>query len=702
MPSIDDLKTDKGMPTLTQGETVQGDPTALNKATKAKQPQKPKRAVDRPISPGVTQGPSTNKIVPQGGAKGMIIQKANGTSDERVEAKIDMPATSPEDDAVGINRRESIVKDVFGKGGPFDQYVREKTEEFRRDMDKLDADRESAQYEDPNKPAEAASATSESEEDEEVDSETTINQNVKYHAVDIMKKPKENKMEPKVNVENEELEEVLDVEGEETLEPEEEYIEEEAVEEVVEPEPEPAPAPAPKKKVAKANPNPQPKPQPKVVEEDPYATDNDYDEASGEEPMEDGEELVGLEYAKPETAADTYTEAIEVESVTEEEVPLDPVQPKEEKKPQKDSIDKRINKITRSFMALPVEDDEDDNNVATVDDDEDYNILKNLVKEKIAPISEKLDLKSFTIVKKGTTSNNILQGEAAIAKWVLPNTGVTIQMREISGSNLENMRALLDRRPADNRGALKIMYDHVVSPKPKSFEAWLKSISFNDLNHLFMCVYISSFADSNYIPKDCTNPSCAKPFLTDNISIMDMVKFTDAESEKKFWDIYNSDIIESKGLYTTEVVPISKSFAVAYKDPSLYDVIVESAYYNDQFMERYSQAIQYVPFIDAMYYIDYNNHTLIPVEYETYDNNIGRSARSKVQRYDKVINTLNADENAIIAAYIRKINEKTEWLTYQIPETTCPHCGATVPAVGDQEAAGLVFLRNRLALLATS
>ena len=119
-------------------------------------------------------------------------------------------------------------------------------------------------------------------------------------------------------------------------------------------------------------------------------------------------------------------------------------------------------------------------------------------------------------------------------------------------------------------------------------------------------------------------------------------------------------------------------------------------------MERYSQAIQYVPFIDALYYIDYNTHSLVPVEYETYDNNLGRSARSKVQRYDKVINTLNADENAIIAAYIRKINEKTEWLTYQIPETTCPHCGATVPAVGDQEAAGLVFLRNRLALLATS
>ena len=670
MPSIDDLKTEKGMPTLTQGETVQGDPEALNRATKAKQPQKPKRAVDRPISPGVTQGPSTNKIVPQGGAKGMIIQKANGTSDERVEAKIDIPATSPEDDAVGINKRESIVADVFGKGGPFDQYVREKTEEFRRDMDKLDADRESAQYEDPNKPAEAAVDS----EDEEVDSETTINQNVKYHSVDIMKKSKENNMEPKVNIENEELEEVLDVDGEETIEPEE----------------------ASENIVVEANTNPSP-----VVEEDPYATDNDYVEP-GEEDA-DSNEMVNLEYAKPNTAADTYTEAIEVESVEEEEVPLDPPTPKEEKKaPQKASIDKRINKITRSFMALPVEDDDDDTSVAAVDEDEDYNILKNLVKEKIAPISEKLDLKSFTIVKKGTTSNNILQGEAAIAKWVLPNTGVTIQMREISGSNLENMRSMLDRRPADNRGALKIMYDHVVSPKPKSFEAWLKSISFNDLNHLFMCVYISSFADSNYIPKDCTNPSCAKPFLTDNISIMDMVKFADAESEKKFWDIYNSDIIESKGLYTTEVVPISKTFAVAYKDPSLYDVIVESSYYNDQFMERYSQTIQYVPFIDALYYIDYNSHSLVPVEYETYDNNIGRSARSKVQRYDKVINTLNADENAIIAAYIRKINEKTEWLTYQIPETTCPHCGATVPAVGDQEAAGLVFLRNRLALLATS
>lgn len=670
MPSIDDLKgkATPGMPSLTQGETVEGNRADLARATK-----KPReRAIDRAISPGVTQGPSTNKIVPKGGAKGMIIQKANGKTDERVEAKIDLPATDPKDDAVGIDKRESILEDVFGKGGPFDEYLREKTAEFQKDMDKLEADQESAKYESEQ---EAKKKAAENKDEESIDNETTISQATKYRSVDIMK-PKESKkkMEPKLTYDTDENEgEVLGVDGEEeTLEP---------IVDTVTEEPEPA---------EEIEDEPE-----FIEEEDPYATDNDT-----VEPVEE----VAMEYAKPEVPVDSYNNAIEVESVEEDEVPLEPATEEAPKAaaPTKASIDKRLNKITRSFMALPVEDDEDENNVTTIDDDEDYNILKNLVKEKIAPISEKLDLKSFTIVKKGTTSNNILQGEAAIAKWVLPNTGVTFQMREISGSNLENMRSLLDRNPADNRGALKIIYDHIVSPKPQDFEKWLKSISFNDLNHLFMGVYIAAFADSNYIPKDCTNPSCAKPFLTDNIAIMDMVKFENTETEKKFWDLYNSDIIESKGLYVTEVVPVSKTFAIAFKEPSLYDVMIESSYFNDQFIERYGQIVQYIPFIDAMYLINYNDHSLVPIEYETYANNLGRTARSKVQRYDKVINTLNADENAILAAYIRKINEKTEWFTYQIPETTCPHCGATVPAVGDQQASGLVFLRNRLALLTTT
>lgn len=655
MPSIDDLKgtADQGFPTLTQGETIHGDPSALAKAT---------RAVDRPISPGVTQGPSKNSIVPPGGAKGMIIQKANGTTDERVPAQFDnIPKTDEKAESLGINKKESITKEIFGAGGPFDQYLKEKMADYQRDMDKLDADRESAEFENTE------ASTEEVKNEETVDNDTTVNQATSYRSVDIMK-PKEKTMEDKnydMLNEPDDDGEVLGVEGEDQTAP---VIEEPS--EVL----------------------------PPLTESDPYATPEDT--AVHEDPVS---ENVNMEYAKPEAPADSYANAIEVESVKEETVPI---QPKEEAAPKitppKASIDKRLNKITRSFMSLPVEDEDDTTSAVAVDEDEDYNILKNLVKEKIAPISEKLDLKSFTIVKKGTTSNNILAGEAAIAKWVLPNTGVTIQMREISGSNLENMRSLLDRSPADNRGALKIIYDHIVSPKPQNFENWLKSISFNDLNHLFMAVYIASFADSNYIPKDCTNPACGKPFLTDNIAIMDMVKFENPETEKKFWNLYNSDIIESKGLYVTEVTPISKSFAIAFKEPSLYDVMIDSTYYNEQFVERYGQIVQYIPFIDTVYHIDYSTHSLVPVDYETYDNNIGRTARSKVQRYDKVINTLNADENAILAAYIRKINEKTEWFTYQIPETTCPHCGATVPAVGDQQASGLVFLRNRLALLATT
>ena len=63
---------------------------------------------------------------------------------------------------------------------------------------------------------------------------------------------------------------------------------------------------------------------------------------------------------------------------------------------------------------------------------------------------------------------------------------------------------------------------------------------------------------------------------------------------------------------------------------------------------------------------------------------------------------MNADEIAIMRAYINGINKHTDMVTYQIPETTCPHCGNVNKAVENQSASSLVFLRNQLGLLVTT
>ena len=416
------------------------------------------------------------------------------------------------------------------------------------------------------------------------------------------------------------------------------------------------------------------------------------------------EEWIPMDKAVPEknTPADAYHNAEEVinGSETEEEEPFEINQKKIE--PKKKSISQRLDTITRSYMAYSTDvvDDEEDIDVPTADDE--MNSLKALITEKISKVNKKLDISGFVVSKKGTSSNSILASESsAVSKWVLPATGITIQLREISGANLEAIRSHLERTPSDVRSALKIVYDHIVSPKPASLEAWMKSIAFSDYDHIFMAIYIASFSEANYLPVDCTNQQCGKAYLTDNVKIMDMIKFKDNDSEEKFWNLYNSSPVNPNGLYISAIQPISDKFAIAFREPSLYSVLIENQYFNQEFTRKYGLAVDYLPYIEEIYWIDSAHKTLVPINFSEYDNNVAKTARSKAKKYYNIINTMNADENGLISAYINSINERIDWFSYQIPETTCPHCGHVNPALADQSASALVFLRSRLGVLAT-
>ena len=416
------------------------------------------------------------------------------------------------------------------------------------------------------------------------------------------------------------------------------------------------------------------------------------------------------------------TEVEKVEKPTEEiEVPKkvidlreDEKKPVEEKK-ETEKVEEKNNSsnsnqvIEREVVSYnaPVDKDEDD--AATEVETDDMTLLKDLITEKLKDTIIKKDISNFTILSKGTTSNNILEtSSAAMAKWPLPATGVVIQMREISGAYLESIQENLERSVPDVRTALKIIYDHIVSPKPTvdanpnaGFEIWLKSTAAADYDHLFFAAYIAAFSEANYMPVDCGNSNCKqKTYLTDNIPMLDMVKFKDSDCEKKFWDLYYSEPVNPSGLYTTKVIPISDKFAFAFKEPSIYSTMLEANYFNDQFRRQYGQTVNYLPYIDNIYVIDWTNNSLQRVEFKEYANNLARTARSRVQRYHKIIQTFTADQNAILGAYINKITERTSWFTYKIPATTCPSCGHVNSEVNDQSPASLLFLRNRLGVLA--
>ena len=56
------------------------------------------------------------------------------------------------------------------------------------------------------------------------------------------------------------------------------------------------------------------------------------------------------------------------------------------------------------------------------------------------------------------------------------------------------------------------------------------------------------------------------------------------------------------------------------------------------------------------------------------------------------------DEVNIIKAYMAKIVQDSQIISYEIPETTCPYCGTKIEAQPAQ-ASQLLFQRNQLSLL---
>ena len=349
-------------------------------------------------------------------------------------------------------------------------------------------------------------------------------------------------------------------------------------------------------------------------------------------------------------------------------------------------------------------DDEEINNseIAETDDDTILKQLQDMATERLKPTSKKLDISSFTVVKKPVT--NVMPffkpNKAKVAKWVLPTQKATIFMKEFSGSELEKLREYSeDRNSVDalNR-RFHMIYDHIASARPSSFEQWLKATPYRDVDHYFFAIYIASFNGANFLPEDCINTRCKKTFLTDDIKIMDMVKFENSKAKEEFSKLYKSEASPvSNGLFVSEVVPLSESVAIGFREPSIYNVF-ELASLDDATRRKYSSIIDYIPYIDELYVINQETHELIPVGYKKYTNNAVKTVQSKLQKYEKIFNTLSVDEFGPVKAYVRDIIAMNPGMYYVYPSVECPQCH-TMTEEQRTSAEELVFTRYQLGAL---
>jgi hypothetical protein len=288
-------------------------------------------------------------------------------------------------------------------------------------------------------------------------------------------------------------------------------------------------------------------------------------------------------------------------------------------------------------------------------------------------------------------------------KWVLPAQESTVLMKEFSGAEIEKLREYSENtRSIDSLNRrYNMIYDHIVSPKPATFEQWLKTTPFEDVDHYFFAIYMASFKGANYLPMDCPNKSCGETFITDDINVMDMVKFDTKEAKAKFSELYQSETTPAgKGIYCTEVVPVSDKVAIEFRQPSIYNIF-EIAAIDEKTRSNYGTFLEYIPFIDSIYVIDRENSTICPIAYNTYADNAQKNTRSKILKYDQIFSSLSVDEFGIIKAYVRAIGEKSTGLRYVYPAVECPKCHQTtteISASGEE----LVFTRYQLGALVTT
>lgn len=363
-----------------------------------------------------------------------------------------------------------------------------------------------------------------------------------------------------------------------------------------------------------------------------------------------------------------------------------------------------------------MEDDDDDEDDEDDDDGveplnynrtEWFDALSKAAKEKLKPVNNDkvIDLSQFKIADNTVSIKNALKftktdANPNVSNWALFNTYIPIVMEEFKGQELAKLTGGEDMTTyTRNRQIYRLIYDHDQSEsKPESFTQWLKEISVRDNDNLYMAIYKACYSGSNYVPYNCTE--CGHVFVTDDIPIKDMIKFETPEDEKRAMELVNSVLREPVPL-KSELVQVSERYVMRFRDPSLYNVFIESAVLNDDFLKANIELVNYMSYISDIYIIDRESSQLIPINLTKYDKDIAKEVNTKIRRYAKILKELSDDEINVIEAKISKLMTEQEIkVKYVLPEQTCPRCGATI-AEEATSAQDLVFTRHQLGRMAT-
>lgn len=339
--------------------------------------------------------------------------------------------------------------------------------------------------------------------------------------------------------------------------------------------------------------------------------------------------------------------------------------------------------------------------------------LRSEILQKIIQSGKKINTAQFVVSNKVINIKDALKRSPKsverTAVWPLTFAGRPFVARALKGPEVA---LLYDADELSNNGSslnitqARIMFEHDASPyRPATLEAWAKTIPYADAENIFAALYCASMTGANYIPMACSKRSCQYAYLTDNIDINSMIKFSTDEAKVRFEKIKNMEITpENTGTYDTVVSVINSSFAIGLRLPSIFTVLYEYNTLNTEFVNKYTAMVSIIQYIDYIYMINEDTQQLNPIGWKVYPGDHTKTFKSKIATYAKILKELDATDFSILLALINSMITKareTKDINYEIPASKCPKCGAEIPA-RPIDARGLVFMRQRLVELATS
>lgn len=349
--------------------------------------------------------------------------------------------------------------------------------------------------------------------------------------------------------------------------------------------------------------------------------------------------------------------------------------------------------------------------------DKGLNNLKSEILQKVIKTGKRLDTTQFAVSNKVVSIQEVLRKQKAnnTEKTTTASFPLLYANRPFIVTPLKGpeVAIIYDMNPNDDPNGLglslrqiNILYEHDANPyKPTSPQAWAKTIPFSDVPNMFVALYNASLNGANYLPMECTEPKCQHQYLTDDMPLEKMIKFGDDETKEAFEKAKNVKLTpENSTSYESVITVINDMFAVGLRIPSIYSTVYELGSLDRNFITKYAAVLGILQYVDYIYMIDPENKSYIPVAWKAYPGDIGKSYKSKISTYSKILQEFTSTEFSIINALATSMenrSRKGKDISYIIPEGVCPKCGNTIAekAIYPRD---MVFMKQQLVNTATT